>query len=129
MTQLLVFPVLLITLLLGTPACTAYSQKGLDAFQRGDYETALREWRPLAEQGNARAQTALGLMYAEGQGVSQDYETAVKWYRLAAEQGFASAQNNLRDLEKQIARERVAREEREQVRKEPKKVAGDFQKG
>ena len=70
-------------------------QKGLDAVQRGDYTTALREWKPLAEQGVAFAQYNLGVMYANGQGVPQNYKTAVKWYRLAAEQGDADAQIKL----------------------------------
>ena len=70
-------------------------QKGLDAVQRGDYTTALREWKPLAEQGVAFAQYNLGEMYANGQGVPQNYKTAVKWYRLAAKQGIAVAQYNL----------------------------------
>jgi hypothetical protein len=70
-------------------------QKGLTAYQSGDYATALREWTPLAKQGNALAQSNLGGMYDEGKGVPQDYKTAVKWYRLAAEQGNANAQGNL----------------------------------
>ncbi len=43
-------------------------QEGLDAFDRGDYETALKEWRPLAEQGVAKAQYGLGFMYQKGKG-------------------------------------------------------------
>ena len=70
-------------------------QKGLDAYEKGDYATALREWQPLAEQGDATAQYNLGLMYFAGKGVLQDYKEAVKWYRLAAEQGDADAQSNL----------------------------------
>ena len=70
-------------------------QKGLDAAERGDYATALKEWTPLAEQGNAIAQFNLGVMYDEGTGVPQDYNTAVKWVTLAAEQGNADAQYNL----------------------------------
>ncbi len=70
-------------------------QKGVDAYQTGDYLTALREFRELAEQGDARAQTLLGVMYRDGQGVAQDYAEAVKWSRLAAEQGNATAQYNL----------------------------------
>ena len=70
-------------------------QKGVAAYHSGDYATALREWRPLAEQGDASAQTNLGLMYDRGLGVPQDYAEAMKWYRLAAEQGDASAQTNL----------------------------------
>ena len=69
--------------------------KGLDAAQKGDFATALKEWKPLAEQGNASAQSNLGLMYDNGWGVIQDYKAAVKWYKLAAEQGHSIAQLNL----------------------------------
>jgi len=71
------------------------SQKGLTAAQSGDFATALREWTPLAEQGDDHAQNNLGIMYANGQGVPQDYKAAVRWYTLAAEQGHAAAQFNL----------------------------------
>ena len=57
------------------------------------YATALRLYRPLAEQGNADAQQALGLIYAKGDGVTQDNAEAVKWFRKAAEQGNGSAQS------------------------------------
>lgn len=49
----------------------------------------------LAEGGNAFAQTHLGIMYANGQGVSQDYAKAMQWLRLAAQQGSGLAQANL----------------------------------
>ncbi len=68
---------------------------GEDAYLAQDYETAMREWTPLASQGNAEAQNMLGFMYRWGQGVVQDFETARSWYRLAADQGHPSAQNNL----------------------------------
>ena len=70
-------------------------QKGLAAAQAGDYAAALQEFRPLAETGLASAQTLLGYMYENGQGVPQDFEEAAKWYQLAAEQGNAYAQYNL----------------------------------
>ena len=70
-------------------------EKGVAAYDNGDYAIALREWTPLAKQGHARAQAGLGVMYEEGQGVPQDYKTAVKWYTLAAEQGDTYAQTNL----------------------------------
>ena len=79
----------------GSPAIAQDLDKGLAALQRGDHAAALKEWRPLAEQGNALAQSALGLMYYEGRGVTRDYLEAVEWYRKAAEQGNAWAQNNL----------------------------------
>lgn len=77
------------------PPARAGFDEGMAAYQRGDYATALKEWRPLAEQGDATAQYNLGVMYRNGQGVPQDYKEAVKWYRMAAEQGHAFAQNNL----------------------------------
>ena len=70
-------------------------QKGLEAAKKGDFETTVREWKPIAEQGDAKAQFNLGVMYAKGQGVTQDYKEAEKWYRKAAEQGYADAQYNL----------------------------------
>ena len=70
---------LTIAVLLGSAGMSwsADLQKGLDAADREDFATALREWKPLAEQGNADAQTLLGLMYHEGRGVTQDDMTAV----------------------------------------------------
>lgn len=70
-------------------------QAGLAAYERGDYETAVKEWRPLAHQGDADAQKLLGFMYSQGQGLPQNYVEAAKWIRLAAEQGDAGAQANL----------------------------------
>ena len=70
-------------------------QDGFDAYKRKDYKTAYKLWLPLAEQGDADAQSNLGWMYENGQGVPQDYKEAVKWYRLSAEQGDAFTQNNL----------------------------------
>jgi TPR repeat protein len=68
---------------------------GVFAYSRGEYATALRLLRPLAEQGSARAQNTLGAMYAEGAGVPKDASEAARWYRLAADQGYAIAQDNL----------------------------------
>jgi len=73
----------------------APSEEGWAAYQRGDYATALKLWRPLAAQGNAFAQSNLGFMYDSGQGVKRDLSEAAKWYRLAAEQGNPRAQSNL----------------------------------
>jgi len=80
---------------LAVPANAGPLDDGLTAAQRGDYATALRLWRPLAEQGDARAQNNLGSMYLKGLGVPQDNAEAAKWFRKAAEQGLAEAQNSL----------------------------------
>ena len=76
-------------------SASATFEKGLTAFKSGDYETALREWKPLAEQGHAKSQYNLGVMYRDGQGVTKDYKTAVEWFRLAAKQGHALSQGKL----------------------------------
>ncbi len=68
---------------------------GVAAYSAGDYASALSEWRPLAERGDAHAQNNLGVMYQEGDGVPQNHAEAVRWYRMAAEQGHADAQANL----------------------------------
>lgn len=60
--------------------------KGDAAFKSGDYATALKEWKPLAEQGDEFAQSNLGIIYENGIGVPQDYKEAVKWYRLHKQQ-------------------------------------------
>jgi TPR repeat protein len=76
-------------------AFAADFKTGLDAYNRGDYGAAIREWTPLADQGDPHAQYNLGLMYARGLGVAEDYDRAIAWYRLAASQGVAAAQYNL----------------------------------
>jgi uncharacterized protein len=98
---------------------------GQQAIKNGDYATALKEFLPLARQGNPDAQFNLGNMVSyirrerecvrptqprldvrqrqgrearlrsNGQGVTQDYAEAVRWYRKSAEQGNAFAQLNL----------------------------------
>jgi uncharacterized protein len=70
-------------------------EDGTAAHQRGDFATAMKLWRPLADQGDAVAQHGLGVMYAIGQGVAKDDAEAMKWFRLAAEQGDADAQERL----------------------------------
>ena len=73
-------------------------QKGLDAYNHGDFQAALREWRPLAEQGDANAQWELGFMYRFGLGVAENHTEAVKWYRKSAEQGDEWSQNRLKQM-------------------------------
>ena len=87
------FPIVIVLSLvcLVVPAWADY-QAGMDANNRGDYATALREWRPLAEQGDARAQFDLGLLYENGDGVPRDYAKAHRWYEKSAAQGGAKAQ-------------------------------------
>ena len=68
---------------------------GLNAYKKGDYVTAAKEWRPLADQGDPAVQFNLGLLYLDGQGVPQVLDQAVKWFNRSAEQGYDKAQLNL----------------------------------
>lgn len=70
-------------------------EKGLAAYNVGDYETSLAECQPLAEEGDAMAQFCVGRLYANGFGVAMNDELALRWYGLAAEQGYSEAQFNL----------------------------------
>lgn len=88
MKNVWLLPILLLLSLSG--GCLAGpSTKGETALAAGDYSTALQVFRPLAEQGDARAQFNIAKMYYSGQGVSQDYAQAVSWHRKAAAQGNA----------------------------------------
>jgi TPR repeat protein len=78
--------------LLAGPAFAGQDEDAGAAFERGDYATALRLLRPLAEQGDANAQIVLGAMYQEGLGAPQDYAQAEFWLCKAALQGGAMAQ-------------------------------------
>jgi TonB family protein len=85
----------LLTLGLGESAMAGPMEDGQAAYDRGDFVEALAQWRPLAEQGVARAQNNLGVLYENGKGVPADLNEALKWYRLAAEQNYGGAENNL----------------------------------
>ena len=70
-------------------------REGSRAYERGDYKEAFRLFRMAADQGDALAQSRLGLMYEKGRGVGRNYAEARRWYQKAADQSDALAQNNL----------------------------------
>ena len=82
---------------LSSPVVAQDFQKGFAAYNAGDYATALQEWTPLAEAGDAPAQFHLGrMLYIRCIRVDcGNFKEAVKWYRLAAELGSAWAQATL----------------------------------
>lgn len=57
-----------------------------------DFKGAVKWYTKAAEQGHPEAQSALGEMYDEGEGVTQDFKEAFDWYIKAAEQGNSRAQ-------------------------------------
>lgn len=81
--------------LLPLPSVAQDFDVGRTAFLSGNGAAALREWVPLAEQGDRAVQTILGEMYQSGERVLQNHTEAVRWYRLAANQGFFPAQHKL----------------------------------
>jgi TPR repeat protein len=86
---------LIVTLTPRGPLFAQDLQAGTEAARRGDYETALAQWRPLAESGDAAAQFNVAMMYARGDGVREDFAEAARWFRLASEQGQVDAQARL----------------------------------
>ena len=69
--------------------------KGVAAYKQGNHSKAAKWYRKAADQGIARAQFNLGLMYRKGLGVIKDATEAAWWYRKAADQGDATAQLSL----------------------------------
>ena len=78
-------------------------ERAYELYERGAYVKAYWAFRPLADQGDANAQFAIGHMYEAGKFRSAfdwldrkpEYTEAAQWYRKAAEQGYAKAQSNL----------------------------------
>ena len=88
---------LFVSCLLLSANVAADFDNGLAAAQAGDFETALREFKPLAEEGRPDAQLYLGTMYNSGYGVIQDHVYAHMWFNIASANGLEKAREN-RDL-------------------------------
>ena len=80
--------------LMSIPALADFAA-GLKAFEDHDYAAALREWKPIAEGGDAAAQFNVGLLYYDGKGVPQNFDEARRWFQRSADQGYEKAQLNL----------------------------------
>jgi len=83
-------------------------EDGTAAYNRGDYVPAFRLFRPLAEQGNAKAQNMLGVMHRRGQGVARSSVRAFLWFSRAAARGDAAAKAELRDVSQTMTAEELA---------------------
>jgi TPR repeat protein len=83
-------------------------EDGMAAYNRGDYVPAIRLFRPLAEQGNAKAQNVLGVMYRRGQGVARNSVRAFVWFSRAAARGDATAKAELREVSQTMKPEELA---------------------
>ena len=99
---------ILLMLSLAAPVAAGPLEDGYTAYTRGDFATAMRLMRPLADQGHVTAQTVVGLMYYFNYG---DYVSAYMWSRLAAAQGTAFAEMFLKDTAGKMTREQIAQAE------------------
>lgn len=82
-------------LFLSVSAYAGQLENGQAAYARGDYQSALKLWQPLADKGDAEAQLEIGDLYLGTPTTKRDYVVAVNWFRKAAEQGNANAQLNM----------------------------------
>ena len=83
-------------------------EDGMAAYNRGDYVPAVRVFRAMAEQGNAKAQSVLGAMYRRGQGVSRSPVRAFLWFSRAAARGDAKAKAELREVSQTMTPEELS---------------------
>ena len=80
-----------LSLAIVAPASAQNFQRGNEAYERGDFATALREWRPLADMGSAPLQALVADIYVK----RKDYVNAARYHRMAAEQGRHISQEKL----------------------------------
>jgi TPR repeat protein len=86
-------------------------EDGMAAYNRGDYVPAIRVFRTLAEQGNAKAQNALGLMFRKGEGVAKNPVRARMWFSLAAKRGEAAAKAELHEGSRSMTAQEISQAE------------------
>jgi TPR repeat protein len=98
--------------LLGAPAAFAGPwEDGMAAYNRGDYVPAIRVFRTLAEQGNAKAQNVLGVMFRKGEGVPKNPVRAHMWFSFAAKRGDAQAKAELREVSRAMTAQEISQAE------------------
>ena len=83
---------LAILVMLALAGCNHNFQRGVQAYQHGNYAAALADLQPAAEAGNPSAQFTLAEMHANGLGTPKNDAVAAQWYERAAEQGVVKAQ-------------------------------------
>ncbi len=85
----------LFSMAMGIPApAFADVKAGVEAWERGDFAGAIKQWRGPALKGDADAQFNLGQAYKLGRGVPMDLAIAEDWFKRAADQGHLQAADN-----------------------------------
>ena len=85
--RIIVITLILFLQIIASPIAAQDFNKGLAAAQAGNWTTALKEWKPLAEDGDFVVQSNLGFMYGNGRGVLKDNVIAHMWYNIGAANG------------------------------------------
>ena len=107
--QMIVGGLIVAAQMLGIAGAVAGSwEDSMASYNRGDYVPAIRLFRPLAEQGNAKAQTVLGVMYRRGEGVARSPVRAFIWLSRAAARGDTKAKVELRDVSQTMTPEELS---------------------
>jgi TPR repeat protein len=91
-----------------TSALAGPWEEGMAAYNRGDYVPAIELFRPLAAQGNAKAQNIIGMMYRKGQGVAKSSVKAFMWLSLASARGDKQAAVELHEMSSSMKPEELA---------------------
>jgi TPR repeat protein len=86
-------------------------EDGMAAYSRGDYVPAIRVFRTLAEQGNAKAQNVLGVMFRKGEGVPRNPARAHMWFSFAAKRGEPGARAELREVSRTMTAQEISQAE------------------
>ena len=102
MRKSILFSVAVVLLVSVSGASAGPWEDGMASYNRGDYVPAISLFRPLAQAGNARAQSIMGVMYRKGQGVAPDSARAYMWLSVAAARGDAKARAELREVSKEM---------------------------
>ncbi len=98
MLKFLFIAVLSVSGLSATAQYAPENEAGLAAARAGDMQAAWDIWKPLADAGDARAQSNIGVMYDNGDVVAEDDVEAVRWFTLSAEGDFPTGQFNLANM-------------------------------
>ena len=99
---------MLTVMLIAVPLVSADFEAGQSAWDAGNVDEALSQWRDAANAGDRRAMLELGRLYRQGLGVVQDYVEAHKWLNLAASGGEAAALEERDALAAQMTPEQIA---------------------
>ena len=83
-------------------------EDGMAAYNRGDYAPAMAFFKPLARQGNAKAQAVIGAMYRKGQGVAKSSAHAFMWLSIAAARGDAVARTEMAEMSRTMSAQELA---------------------